>query len=164
MQSGCIADRLGRWRGLRRVPQQDERDGPKTPSTSGCLSSARTRSDPVTRAIGPELQSPPGATAPRVDGTISPSGKHGGRPTGYEKNIFCVLLRTHQQHRRAVGGKMLALADTSKRVTATSRRNQRAVAVWQLFSNRPLEGHPNRGTSCRPGWFPIIRFSSLDCF
>jgi hypothetical protein len=86
----------------------------------------------VAPSDGARMAGPPGATAPASRWHDSSQREtRGGRPTGYEKNNLCVLLRTHLQRRRAVGKKMRISLGSGRyfdaRDSTSSRRNRRAV-------------------------------------
>jgi hypothetical protein len=50
------------------------------------------------------------------------------------------------------------------RCSTSSRRNRRAVAVWQLFQQPGPCGHPNRGTSYQQGMVSDNPLTGHDCF
>jgi hypothetical protein len=90
---------------------------------------------------------------PRVDARSSLRETRGA--TGYERNNLCVLLRAHQQRRRAVGTKIEDFLGSGRyfeaRDSTSSSRNRTCGCRWATYSaTQPLAAIRIQ-TSCQLG-------------
>src|SRR5580700_4653495 len=95
---------------------------------------------------GARMAEPSGTTHPRIDGTIPPSGKHGGRPTGCEKESPRAPpdpSTTSPDSRGKTEDSFGSGRCFEARDSTSSRRSRRAVAVGKLVQQPYPHSHPN---------------------